>query len=379
MSAKKEKGLEGVSITSSSISHVGIKGKGVTFRGYSIEDLSSNSTFEEVAYLILKGNLPTEEQYRNFRSKLWSMRKLPQLLITTLEIIPRHARPIDVVVTISNIIGLIEPEKADMSNQLECAIRLIGMFFPALMYWHHFSRSGIRIKTETNPDDSVAENFLKLLKLKNEISSIEIKAIDSCFILASEHGLSASTFAARITASTLTDFHSAITSSLSVIKGRIHGAASRYIFNFFKDIKTKEEAVEKVKEKLQKKEVIMGFGHRIYKDGDPRHKILKKISKTLCERKIENMKIFEFRDHVEKFMMEEKGIIANGELFLSVCFQLCGIPPSIFPCLVAIPRTVGLSAHIFEQRANNRLISVRSKYGGPKERRYVDFLKRPRL
>lgn len=377
--SKNKGGLEGIVAGESAIATVGISGRGLNYRGYPIEELAHKSTFEEVAYLLLNGNLPTLEQYNEFTSKLWSMREVPAGLITILEAIPKQAHPMDVMRTISSCMGLFEPENEDFSNQVECVMRLIAVFGPALLYWYHFSHSGLRINLTVNSNDSVAENFMKLLTLQSQVDPIVVRAFDVSLILYAEHEFAASTFGARITASTLADVHSAITTGITALKGKLHGGANEAAMKFLENIKSTQQADEIMERMFKNKELIMGFGHRVYKKGDPRHHLIKEWSKKLSEREFGDKTLFNVSDYIERVMLEKKGMHCNLDYFAASTYHQCGIPTFLFTPIFVISRSTGWASHIFEQRANNRLIRPVSKYVGPGTRSYNGVVNRPRL
>jgi 2-methylcitrate synthase len=376
---KPSGGLAGVVAGESAIATVGIEGAGLNYRGYPIEQLAKSSTFEEVAYLLLKGHLPSSAELLEFNKFICAGRKLPEGLVKILEAIPVYAHPMDVMRTISSAMGLYEPEKEDMSNQIDCSIRLISVFGPALLYWYHFSNSGIRIKTETAADDSVAANFVKLLQLKDDVDNTIVKAVDVSLILYAEHDFAASTFASRITASTLADIHSAITSGIATLKGKLHGGANEAAMLFVKDIKSIEQADAVLKSMFAKKELIMGFGHRVYKKGDPRHALIKEWSKELSNKPYGDKVLYEMSDYIEQQMLKQKGMHCNLDFFAASTYAQCGIPTYLFTPIFVISRTTGWAGHVFEQRANNKLIRPSSLYVGPPTRSYVEINNRPKL
>lgn len=376
---KNRGGLAGVIAGESKIATVGISGRGLNYRGYTIEDLANKSTFEEVAFLLLRGKLPSQAEYEQWTKKLWSMREVPQGLISILEAIPKYAHPMDVMRTIAGCMGLFEPEREDRANQVECIMRLVAVYGPALIYWYHFSHSGIRIDLQNDPNDSIAENFMKLLSLKNDVDPMVVRAVDVSLILYAEHGFAASTFGSRITASTLADVYSAVTTGISTLKGKLHGGANEAAMVFLQDIKSVEEADQIMAEMFKRKEKIMGFGHRVYKKGDPRHKLVKEWSKKLSDREHGNKTLYTVSDHIERVMLEKKGMHPNLDFFAASCYNQCGIPTFLFTPIFVISRTTGWASHVFEQRANNRLIRPSSKYTGPSTRKYVEYQNRPRL
>jgi 2-methylcitrate synthase len=231
----------------------------------------------------------------------------------------------------------------------------------------------------TEPNDSVAANFMKLLLLKKEVDSVIVKAVDVSLILYAEHDFAASTFASRITASTLADIHSAITSGIATLKGKLHGGANEAAMLFLSKIKSKDEADAVLKSMFSKKELIMGFGHRVYKKGDPRHILIKEWSKKLSESPSGNKTLYEVSDYIEQQMLKQKKMHCNLDFFAASTYAQCGIPTFLFTPIFVISRTTGWAAHVFEQRASNKLIRPSSNYIGPQTTQYVDIDKRPKL
>lgn len=258
-------------------------------------------------------------------------------------------------------------------------MRLVAVYGPALLYWYHFSQSGIRIETQTGPNDSIATNFVKLLKLSNDVDSMIVRAVDVSLILYAEHGFAASTFGSRITSSTLADIHSSIVTGISTLKGKLHGGANEAAMVFIQDIKSTAEADAVLKDMFAKKQKIMGFGHRVYKKGDPRHYLVKEWSKNLSLRPFGNKTLYEVSDHIEQEMLKQKGMHCNLDFFAASTYHQCGIPTFLFTPIFVISRTTGWASHVFEQRANNRLIRPSSKYVGPGTRDYENILRRPKL
>ena len=376
---KRSGGLAGIIAGETAIATVGISGAGLNYRGYRIEDLARYSTFEEVTYLLLNKKLPTKQQYEDFCKELWSLRTLPNGLKQILEAIPKEAHPMDVMRTIASSMGLYEPEKEDNSNQLQCVMRLVAVFGPALLYWYHFSISGIRIDPQTGPEDSVAVNFVKLLKMSHRVDPMIAKAVDVSLILYAEHGFAASSFGARITASTLADVYSAVTTGISTLKGKLHGGANEASMAFLGPIRSIDQADKVLNNMLKNKKKVMGFGHRVYKKGDPRHKVIKEWSEKLSQRPFGDKILYNVSDHLEKAMFMKKKMHPNLDFFAASTYHQCGIPTQLFTPVFVISRTVGWASHIFEQRDGNRLIRPSSKYVGPDTRDYVQFENRPKL
>lgn len=268
------KGLAGITAGDSKISTVG-KGTGLNYRGYNIEDLADKSTFEEVFFLLLFERLPTQIELDQFVKDIAGLRHIPDSLKKVLELVPKSTHPMDVMRTISSFLGNIEPENLPKLGPVQISMRLVALFGPCLLYWHHFHASGKRLEGFTGPTDTVAMNFMKLMGGKKEVDPILVRAFDVSLILYAEHEFNASTFAARVTASTNSDFYSAITSAIGTLRGNLHGGANEEVMKFFSQFKDKEEAEKKLRDMFSKKELVMGMGHRVYKNGDPRNPIIK--------------------------------------------------------------------------------------------------------
>jgi 2-methylcitrate synthase len=367
-------GLKGVVAGDTSVSTVGVKGFGLTYRGYSIEALAEKSNFEEVFYLMLYKDLPTKDQLQSFRKELCAMRAVPSELKMMLEVVGKNAHPMDITRTIVSVMGMLESEKDDFSNQQHCAMRLVAMMGPAMLYWYHFAHSGIRISEFTGEHDSIAENYVKLMTMKNTVDPDVVRAFDVSLILYAEHEFAASTFACRITASTMADFHSSICTGISTLKGNLHGGANEAVLQYLKDIHSVDEADKFLDNKFKTKGLIMGFGHRVYQQGDPRHKIIKFWSEKLTHKSFGSKKLHDIACHLENRMVAEKNKHPNLDFFAALTYYQCQIPVSLFTPIFVISRTSGWAAHIFEQRANNKLIRPSSNYVGPDNRPYRERL-----
>jgi len=371
-------GLAGIIAGDSAICTVGL-GNGLNYRGYSIEDLSENCTFEEVAFLLLKGHLPTQQELDGFKDQISKNRKVPENLKKVLELTPKDAHPMDVMRTITSYLGMIEPEDKN-NNQMAISIRLISVFGPAILYWWHFAHSGLRIETETNPKDSIAENFLKLLMLTDKVDSRLVRTLDVSLILYAEHDFAASTFAARVTASTLADFYSCITTAIGTLRGPLHGGANEAAMDFLAPLKDPKHADQVLDQYFKEKKLVMGFGHRVYKNGDPRNPIIKKYSKMLTEGPYGNPRLFQVSEHVEKRVYTEKKMFPNLDFYTASAYAQCNIPTPLFTPIFVISRTTGWAAHIMEQRANNKLIRPSSNYTGPDPQKFIPIQNRkPKL
>lgn len=360
-------GLAGVIVDESAICTVGLEGTGLNYRGYSIHDLAEHATFEEVAYLLIYGHLPTKQQLDDYLKHLSSLRDLPSGLKSILERIPGSAHPMDVMRTGCSALGTFEPE-SEQNSQYHIADRLIACFGSMLLYWYHFHQSNQRIELNTNAP-SVAAHFLRLLEGKKP-DELMVKALDTSLILYAEHEFNASTFAARVCASTGSDFYSAITAAIATLRGPLHGGANEAAMGLIDQFETPEQAKASVQSMLAKKEKIMGFGHRVYKNADPRSDIIKAWSKKLADKQNDH-RLFPVSETIEALMREQKHIFPNLDFYSASTYHFCGIPTPMFTPLFVISRTSGWAAHIIEQRANNRLIRPSSVYTGPEPQTYI--------
>ena len=352
----------------SSVSSVGPKRDQLIFRGYTIEDLTAHSSFEATIYLLLHSELPTKAQLAEFHKQIVINRTIPLEVKKVLEIINKDANPTDVARTIVSLMGMLDKEKEDRSNQFDCCLRVASMLGPALLYWYHFSHSGVRIEEQTGPEDTIPANFLKLLTLKSVIDPDVLRAFEVGLMCEAEY-TGSSTLVARVAASTLTDYHSSLASAFATLKGHLHGGALEAAMRFLKDIKTVEQAEQVISDRLASKQPVMGFGHFIYKTGDPRNKILKHWSTILSEKAPENKQMHDIACHIESKMDRERKLYPNVDFFTSVIYYQCGIPVSLYTPIFCFARISGFSAHIFDQRSNNRLLFQGFEYTGPQIKR----------
>jgi len=373
MKSKIIGGLEGVIADSTSISTVGKTGMGLSYRGYSINDLTEQADFEEVAYLLLYGELPTRSELDSFRKRLTSLRGLPTPLKNILEQVPAMAHPMDVLRTGCSALGAMEPESSQ-SDQLQTAERLLATLPGMLLYWHHYHASGKRIETESD-EERLACHFLNLLHGKSP-GKEPCNAVNVSFIIYAEHEFNASTFSARVTTSTRTDYHSAITAAIGTLKGPLHGGANEEAMKLIDRFTTPDEAEQEILRMLERKERIMGFGHRVYKENpDPRSDIIKVWSKRIAEATGHEL-LYQVSERIEKVVMREKELFANVDFYSASLYHMCGIPTTMFTPLFVFARAAGWSAHIIEQRATGRLIRPSAEYIGPKPRKFVPVEKR---
>ena len=361
MSDKKTGGLAGVTAGETNLCTVGKEGAGLTYRGYDIYDLANNARFEEVAFLLLHGHLPTQAELDSYIAKIKANRGLPDALKTVLELVPADAHPMDVLRTSVSFLGNIEPE-GDFSNQSDVADRLLASLPSMLLYWHRYHADGVRIDTETD-DDSISGHFLHMLHDK-QAKELHRKSLDTTLILYAEHEFNASTFAGRVITGTLSDMHSAVTGAIGALRGSLHGGANEAAMELISKFDTPEAATAGVHEMLVNKDLIMGFGHRVYTTSDPRNTVNKKMSKALAD-DVGNTVLYPVSEAVEKVMWEEKKLFANADFFAASVYHFMGIPTYLFTPIFVCSRITGWAAHIMEQRANNKLIRPAADYIGP--------------
>lgn len=367
--AKKNSGagLRGQSAGETAVCTVGAEGNSLRYRGYDVVELAEHSTFYEVAYMILKGSLPTKAELEPWKAKLKSLRGLPQPLKEVLERIPAGAHPMDVMRTGCSFLGNIEPE-GDFSNQQDVADRMLALFPSIVVYWYRYSHDGVRIDTETD-DDGIGAHFLHMLH-DEPPDELAARVMDVSLILYAEHEFNASTFTARVCASTMSDLHSCITAAIGSLRGPLHGGANEAAMAMIEQYSSEEEAVADVLRKLEVKELIMGFGHAVYRRRDPRNSIIKEWSRKLSELK-DNSSLFAISDAVERTMKEQKNMFANADFFHASAYNFMGIPTELFTPIFVMSRITGWAAHCFEQRANNRIIRPGADYIGSPDRSYV--------
>jgi len=365
--SKKTGGLAGVTAGETHICTVGKEGAGLTYRGYDIYDLADNACFEEVAHLLVHGTLPTQAELDSYVAKIKSLRGLPAALRTVLEMVPGDAHPMDMLRTGVSFLGNIEPE-GDFSNQTDVADRLLACLPSMLLYWHRFHTDGVRIETETD-DDSVSGHFLHMLHDKAP-KELHRKCLDTTLILYAEHEFNASTFTGRVITGTLSDMHSAISGAIGALRGPLHGGANEAAMELISTFDTPEEATAGVQEMLERRDLIMGFGHRVYTTSDPRNVVNKKMSQQLAD-DVGNTTLFPISEAVEKVMWDEKKLFANADFFTASVYHFMGIPTHLFTPIFVCSRITGWAAHVMEQRADNKLIRPAADYIGPDLQQWV--------
>lgn len=361
----KMPGLRGHTVGQTALSEVG-DGAGLSYCGYNITELAERATFEEVAYLLAHGELPNIKQLHEYTDRLISLRTLPKILKKTLEQIPISTVPMDVLRTGCSMLGTLEPEQS-FKDQFHIAERLLALLPAMMCYWYRYSHDGVRIETQTD-DTSIAGYILHRL---NDQAPDELtqRAMDVSMILYAEHEFNASTFSARVCASTQSDFYSAVCAAIGTLRGPLHGGANEAAMMLMNSYQTPEQAIIGIMEKLQHKEKIMGFGHAVYKVSDPRNAIIKKWSKKLSER-AEDKHLYAISVAIEKLMWQEKKLCANLDFFSASAYHFLGIPRCLFTPVFVCSRLAGWTGHIFEQRKNNSLIRPSAEYIGSAPRHY---------
>ena len=369
--SKKTGGLAGVVAGETEISAAG-GAHNLEYRGYSIYDLAEQASFEEVAYLIVYGALPTQKELSTFTDRLNAMRDLPASLKDVLERIPADSHPMDVMRTAVSFLGNIEPE-GDQRDQYNITERLIAALPAMMVYWYRFAHDGKKIECVTDAK-SIAAHFLTMLHGEKPSEQWE-KATNVSLILYAEHEFNASTFAARVATSTLSDFYSAITAAIGTLRGPLHGGANEAATELISKFKTPEEAVAGVKDMMSRKELIMGFGHRVYSEADPRNVVIKEWSKTLCEEG-GKPELYYVSEAIEKLMWDEKKLFPNLDFYSASVYHMMNIPTSLFTPIFVCSRITGWAAHAMEQRKNNKLIRPSATYTGPEKLEYIPIEKR---
>lgn len=366
-------GLRGQSAGTTSLCTVGKSGTGLTYRGYDITDLAHHAQFEEVAHLLLIGHLPNQAELDAYKTRLIGLRGLPDALKQTLELIPASAHPMDVMRTGCSMLGNLEQE-TDFNQQQAATERMLALFPAIICYWYRFSHDRVRVDTFDQSEDSIGGYFLKLLTDKAP-SELHKQVMHCSLILYAEHEFNASTFTARVCASTLSDIHSCITAAIGSLRGPLHGGANEAAMEMIQDWQTPDEAETKILKMLANKDKIMGFGHAIYRESDPRNALIKEWSKKLSEA-VGDTQLYAVSERVEAVMKREKDLFCNADFFHASAYHFMDIPTKLFTPIFVMSRLTGWAAHVFEQRANNRIIRPSADYEGPEHQEWLPISQR---
>ena len=359
-------GLRGQSAGETALCTVGKEGAGLTYRGYTIEDLAANAKFEEVAYMLLYGELPTQDVLTAYATRLTGMRDLPEALKKVLEAIPKETHPMDVMRTGCSMLGNLEPETS-FDEQHQAADRLLASLPAIICYWYRFSHDGVRISTDTG-EETIGGHFLKMLSDESP-SDLHRAVMNASLILYAEHEFNASTFTARVCAATLSDMYSCITGAIGSLRGPLHGGANEAAMELIEKFGSVAEVEGELDAMLARKDLIMGFGHAIYRTSDPRNAVIKDWSSKLAAENGDTT-LYDISCKIADTLWDRKALFPNADFFHASAYNYMGIPTKIFTPIFVMSRLTGWAAHVMEQRSNNRLIRPSADYIGPSIRPY---------